>query len=187
MSVVTIREIQVLPVANNDRRLPLAFYVGICNSTGDATGGSNTARITIPAVGNRLYSLDEFSGSSGSAGIVHLLIVTGEPGPAALQFAHDFAINFDVTAEGAFVTRGADILQVTNMLPFQPGRGGNDGRIELIRGNTNGEQLELRIKGYIWDAAALQLPGGPVRPGLVPLRAPEKGFRRRRLPTAWVS
>ena len=152
------------PIATNDRRLPIAYWVGTLQSTGDATGGNHTHTHLLPFKGNTLYSLEDLAVTeSAVSNDIKVELNTNEVNANGELYTWSRAFNMLTVGNRAAILTRVIIPKII----FQPQV--TDGGVEFMTSNSNLNVLRTHAWGYQWDPDALRLPGGPVRPGQVAL------------------
>ncbi len=167
MAVTTDGRPRMVPLPQQDPRLPVAIWIGNVEATGDATGGNLTARVLL-ALGF-LYSYEELMCRSNTAVIAQITAGTGLSFPGIVSgpgLVYSFSQTFRAADNGAVEPNSAEDPRLqANALIFDP-----DIEAVLLVSILNGAGriVQARGWGYVWSREALKFAGGPLRPRLTP-------------------
>ena len=150
----------------SDLRTPLGMYTARAEAVG--TGSRGRVSLTVQYDPAHLFSLE------GYEAYVH-----GDPGDGCLVFWQpgfmidertNFGLVWHVELRAArdatrWMNRGRDVI--THHLPVSRSESGAFPAVFSVEFERNVARViyVTNIWGYYWDRAALDLPGGPVRPG----------------------
>ena len=168
MSVITVADISYRPDAGwPEAGLPDRIWEVSQESTGDASGGSNSIQVNLKAAGvppGNLFSLENIAVRHGASGVVVGNISTSGMRTAAPGFdVSQYNINLIDDPTGAI---SLGLLNEANPRLFL-GRGasaGTAGTVTFTFVNTTVIVLRVVASGYMWTPGAINAVGGVRRP-----------------------
>jgi len=149
----------------DDPRLPTGMWIGQFSILGDGGGGSMTVELILmeaaaPALDSNLYSLELVNIAFAGAVTQDVVLQTFGLGESDGVQAWNIAMN-NTTALTVSFPLPRDLRAVT---PTFLGSGlaqGTATGIRAVTANINSAILNFQAEGYIWDARARSILGGP--------------------------
>lgn len=163
MSVLVTNTLRIQPIQTDDKRLPIAIYFGIGNTIGD--GATGQIQITFSnAKSGMLFNVEQLYASvTGQTAneVVNIEINSQMLYTASLQMFFD--LNETLLAFNQSGYYSGKIIEPWRQIFYNDGTSGFS--IQFAVANVLNKEFYASAWGYLWDAGAFRLKGGPIKPG----------------------